>query len=411
MMSAITRRTALAMPLALGFFGAASTARAAVKPVRLGLLQPFSGVQSVYGRDTQPMVEMLAKEVNAAGGIKSLGGAMIEIVSADTGSASGQAQNEMRRLSTQENVDAVLGALLTNDFLAVAGAIDEYKMPTISMFGGQSRSKYAYSVGFAYDDGYAGSMVDLIAFLKNEAGFPIKRAATAYANYEAGQQINKFIRERLEKIGVEVVADIALDMKSTDYLPALMKIRSAKPDVVVGLQLHNHAVNLMQARYQLKYHDPLFISNLAYGDPRLRRDLGDAIATEVLPLKVMGMTYYSREAKLGTLSDLVKRIEVAHPKEPFNQLGVAAAQAFKVMVHALEMAGSTDKEKLAAAIGQVSLPAGHPDLYFPLANGLAFGDDRLIKNLRSLMIQWSPMPTVEPLVIYPKGYTGNKPLR
>lgn len=410
-MTEITRRSALAMPLALGFFGAASTARAAAKPVRLGLLQPFSGVQSVYGRDTQPVVELLAKELNAAGGIKSLGGAMIEIVPADTASASGQAQNEMRRLSSQENVDAVIGALLTNDFLAVAGAIDEYKMPTISMFGGHSRSKYAYSVGFAYDDGYAGSMVDLIAFLKNEGGFPIKRAATAYANYEAGQQINKFIRERLEKIGVEIVADVALDMKSTDYLPALMKIRSAKPDVVVGLQLHNHAISLMQARYQLKYHDPLFISNLAYGDPRLRRDLGDTIATEVLPNKVMGMTYYSRDAKLGTLPELVKRVEAVHTKEPFNQLGVAAAQAFRVMVHALEKAGSTDKDKLAAAIGQVSLPAGHPDLYFPLANGLAFGEDRMIKNLRSLMIQWGAAPAIEPVVIYPKSYAASAPRR
>lgn len=408
-MTAITRRATLAMPLALGFFGAASKARAAAKPVRLGMLQPFSGAQSVYGRDTQPMIEMLVKEVNAAGGIKSLGGAPIEIVTADTASASGQAQNEMRRLASQENVDAVIGALLTNDFLAVGGAIDEYKMPTISMFGGQTRSKYAYSVGFAYDDGYAASMVDLIAFLKNEAGFPIKRAATAYANYEAGQQINKFIIERLKKLDIEIVADVALDMKSSDFLPALIKIKSAKPDVVVGLQLHNHAINLMQARYQLKYHDPIFVSNLTYGDPRLRRDLGDAIAAEVLPTKVMGMTYYSPQAKLGNLADLVKRAEAVNTKEPFNQLAVAAAQAFRIMVHALEKAGSTDKEKLAAAIGQVSLPAGHADLFYPLSNGLAFGEDRLITNLRSLMVQWSPAPAIEPVVVYPKAYAAAAP--
>ena len=405
-MTAFTRRATLAMPLALGFFGAASKARAAAKPVRLGMLQPFSGTQSVYGRDTQPMIEMLVKEVNAAGGIKSLGGAPIEIVTAGTASASGQAQNEMRRLASQENVDAVIGALLTNDFLAVGGAIDEYKMPTISMFGGQTRSKYAYSVGFAYDDGYAASMVDLIAYLKNEAGFPIKRAATAYANYEAGQQINKFIIERLKKLDIEIVADVALDMKSADFLPALIKIKSAKPDVVVGLQLHNHAINLMQARYQLKYHDPIFISNLTYGDPRLRRDLGDAIAAEVLPTKVMGMPYYPPQPRLANPADLVKRAEAANTKEPFNQLAVAAAQAFRIMVHALEKAGTTDKDKLAAAIGQVSLPAGHADLFYPLGNGLAFGEDRLIRNLRSLMVQWSPAPAVEPVVVYPKAYAA-----
>ena len=409
-MSTITRRHALAMPLALGFFGAATKSHAAAKPFRLGLLQPFSGAQSVYGRDTQPMIELLVKELNAAGGIKSLGGAPIEIVSADTASASGQAQNEMRRLASQENVDAVLGALLTNDFLAVAGAVDEYKMPTMSMFGGASRSKYAYSVGFPYDDGYAASMCELIGFLKNEMGFPINRAATAFANYEAGQQINKYIKERLTKLGIEVVADVALDMKGSDFLPALIKIKSAKPDVVVGLQLHNHATNLMQARYQLKYHDPIFVSNLAYGEPRLARDLGDAIAAEVLPTKVFGMTYYSPATKLGSLPEIVTRLEAAS-KDSFTQLAVAAAQAFRVLVHGIEKAGTRDKEAVADAIGKVALPAGHPDLFFPLTGGLSFTEDRMIKDLRSLMVQWSPPPKLETNVVFPKIYASAPPRR
>ena len=82
-----------------------------------------------------------------------------------------------------------------------------------------------------------------------------------------------------------------------------------------------------------------------------------------------------------------------------------------MLVHGIEKAGTRDKEAVADAIGKVALPAGHPDLFFPLTGGLSFTEDRMIKDLRSLMVQWSPPPKLETNVVFPKIYASAPPRR
>ncbi|WP_163484695.1 ABC transporter substrate-binding protein, partial [Escherichia coli] len=82
--------------------------------VRIGLIQPMSGPLSAYGQETQPVVEMIAGNINAAGGIRSLGGARLEIVLADNSGSPARAANEARRLVTQEKVAMLAGAIITH---------------------------------------------------------------------------------------------------------------------------------------------------------------------------------------------------------------------------------------------------------------------------------------------------------
>lgn len=389
---------------------AATAPAMAQKSVRVGLLQPMSGGYATYGRETQAAVEFLVKTINDAGGIKSMGGAKLDLVLADTASQSGQATREAVRLITQENVDVILGALLTNDMLAVTQAIEDNRMPTISFFAGGTKTKYAYSVGFAYDDGYASSLADFVKYLKDTTKIPVHKIALAYANYEGGQQINKYLKQRFESMGFEIVAEVALDVKGQDFMPALLKIKAADPDAVVGLILNNQIIRLQQARYQIKYYKPIFVSTLAQSDSRLRRDLGEEVATAVLPEGVFGMALYSPSAKLPSVQKLADLLlKEGKLGDHFGQLTIPAAQAVRVLQKALEIAGTTDREKLTEAIGKVTFPADSPDLYFPLADGLAFGEDRLIRNLRSMFAQWSEGPDTQPLVVYPPSVAAAKP--
>jgi branched-chain amino acid transport system substrate-binding protein len=404
-----TRRSAIALG-ALIAAGFAAPALAQQKPIRVGVLQPLSGAQATYGRETQPVIEQMFKKINAAGGIKSMGGAKLEMVIADTASQSAQAAREAIRLTTQENVDIVIGALLTNDMLAASRAIDDSKTPTISFFAGGTQTPYAYSVGFPYDDGYAASMADFVEHLKTKTKIPVQRVVLAYANYEGGQQINKFLKQRIEKLGLTVAAEVALDMKAQDYTAALIKIRNEKPDIVVGLMLQNQINGLQQARYQLKYYDSIFLSTLAHSDMRLKRELGEAVAKEVLPKGIFGMALYSPSAKLESVQKLAdEMINEAKMGDAFGQLSIPAAQGVRVLQAALELAASTDKEKLREAIGKVQLKPGDAGLYFPLLRGLSFGEDRMVKNLRSMIVQWSASDNPEPLVVFPEGVAAAQP--
>uniref|UniRef100_UPI0013DC1E54 ABC transporter substrate-binding protein n=1 Tax=Serratia marcescens TaxID=615 RepID=UPI0013DC1E54 len=67
-------------------------------------------------------------------------------------------------------------------------------------------------------------------------GAKTQRVVTASSNYEAGQQITGFLTAKLKARGFEVVGDVPLDTKAQDLGAAMLKIRSLRPDVVVGLQ-------------------------------------------------------------------------------------------------------------------------------------------------------------------------------
>lgn len=399
-----------AIALSAAVVMASGASAVAENVIRVGMLQPMSGSYATYGRETQAVVEYLIKTINESGGIKSMGGAKLKIVLADTASQSGQAAREAVRLISQEGVDVIIGALLTNDMLAVTQAVDENKMPTISFFAGGSKTKYAYSVGFAYESGYAANMSDFIKYLKEKTDIPVQRVALAYANYEGGQQINKFLKQKMEALGLEIVAEVALDVKGQDFMPALLKIKSANPDVVIGLMLGNQIINIQQARYQIKYYDPMFVSTLAQSDARLKRDLGDRVGNEALPHGVVGMALYSPSAKLPSVQKLADTLlHEGKLGDQFGQLSVPAAQAVRVLQRALEAAGTTDRDALTAAIGKVTIPAEDPDLYFPLPDGLSFGEDRMIKNMRSMFVEWSAGENTQPVVVYPEAVASGKP--
>ena len=56
-------------------------------------------------------------------------------------------------------------------------------------------------------------MADFAIWLRDKKGFAIKTWMPCYSNYEAGQQVNNFLLERMGKAGFQAVGEAALDTK------------------------------------------------------------------------------------------------------------------------------------------------------------------------------------------------------
>ncbi len=57
-------------------------ASAAGGPIKIGVINSMSGGLSAYAQEGQPALEYMIKKINDAGGIKSKGGAKIELIQA-----------------------------------------------------------------------------------------------------------------------------------------------------------------------------------------------------------------------------------------------------------------------------------------------------------------------------------------
>lgn len=383
-------------------------ARAGGNVVRVGMIQPMSGAYSAYAQEGQPAFDYMIEKINAAGGVKSLGGAKIEIVLADDASQPARTAAEARRLATEENCVMLVGSMLSGQMMAVTPVIDELQIPTLSIWAGGSRSNYFFSLGFPYDRGYAQSMYDMVEWLRDKQGFALKTVVPAYSNYEAGQQTNKFLVEKLKAGGFEVIGEAPLDTKAQDQTPAMIRIRSMKPDLVMGLVTPRDGLLLHQARYNLSYHDSLFVGGTGgYSDLSLWRDLGPEIGKAVLTKNLFGMTGFSPGARIASMQAIVQELRGVKTIKTIGQGAIQAAQAARVLQRTLEAAGSLERPALLAALSKVSIPPGDPDLYVAKPKGLAFGPDRLLTDGSAMFIQWRPDQTQE--VVYPSEFAQTAP--
>jgi len=396
--------------LALGSVAAPFVRRAgaAGPAIRVGVVNSMSGSLAAYAQEGQPALEYIINKINAEGGIKSKGGAKIELVLADDTSQPARTAAEARRLITEEKVQLLTGTILSAQMLALTPVLDELKVPTLSIWAGGAASEYMFTLGYPYDRGYAQTMHDFLVSLRDDSKFKIKTAVMGYSNYEAGQQVNKFLTEKLKASGIDVIGEAPLDTRAQDQTSAMIRIRSLKPDVVVGLVTPRDGILLHQARYNLNYHGSIFCGGTGgYTDLSLWKDLGPEIGKAVLANNLFGMTGFSPGAKIDSMQKIIAELRDVAKLDRIGQGAIQYAQAGRVLQQVLETSASLQSDALLDAFKKVNIPFGGPNLYVAKPKGIQFADDRLLKDGSAMFIQWTPEQSQQ--VVFPKEFAQTAP--
>ena len=102
--------------------------------VKIALIAPLSGPWARQGDLVKKGAEMAVDDINNAGGIKSLGGAKLKLVVADTGDTPEKAKNAAQRLLSQEpDLVAGEGAWLSSFTLAVTEVTERADLPWFTL--------------------------------------------------------------------------------------------------------------------------------------------------------------------------------------------------------------------------------------------------------------------------------------
>jgi ABC-type branched-subunit amino acid transport system substrate-binding protein len=392
-MRGINRRTFLVGTGALAV-GARAARAQTERVIRVGMILPISGNLAQYAANMFPPFRYVVDKINEDGGIKSMGGAKIELVVADNASGSAGTASEARRLISQEKVSFIAGPLVTSEMLALVPVLDEFKVPALSFTSGDSRSKYLFSIGLTYEKGYAAPPIDFLTYLIKEKQRNIRSVALVYSNYEAGQQIANYQEKMITAAGLTVAARIPVDRTAQDQTSTILRIKSAKPDAVTGLVLTREGVLMQQARANLRYNDTTFVGcGAGYADVTLWTELGPKLAGQVLTRNLFATNGFVADIKLpaakAIVAELQKEIDAKRIQGPVGHYQVWGAQGARLMQAAFELAGSNDREALKGAFEKVKLEQGNPFLYLPRRE-LAFGQDNCLTDQTALALQWLP---------------------
>jgi branched-chain amino acid transport system substrate-binding protein len=131
--SALTRRQATAGAIALvagPFVIRSGFAQQAA--VNIGVIQPLSGANAQFGVNSRNGIELVADGINAAGGIKALGGAKINLVVSDATSNPTTASTAAERLIAQNELTAILGAFASSLTLPISEVTARADIPFLT---------------------------------------------------------------------------------------------------------------------------------------------------------------------------------------------------------------------------------------------------------------------------------------
>jgi branched-chain amino acid transport system substrate-binding protein len=321
---------ALALCLMAGTAVAADT-------IKIGLMAPLTGAWASEGQDMQQIVELLADEINTAGGIN---GQKIEIVTEDDGGDPRTAALAAQRLSTQGLV-AVIGTYGSAVTEASQGIYDEAGL--IQVANGSTAIRLSekglkYFLRTCPRDDEQG----LVAYkaLKN-GGY--KSIAILHDNSSYAKGLADEAKALLEKDGANIVFYDALTPKENDYSAILTKMKAANPDVVFFTGYYGEAGLLLRQKMEMNWNVP-FLGGDATNNPDLVKIAGKEAAAGFMFLSPPVPQDLDSKEAMAFMTAYKKKYNA----EPGSVWAVLSGDGLRVVAEAIKATGATDQDKLVA---------------------------------------------------------------
>ncbi|WP_298279869.1 ABC transporter substrate-binding protein [uncultured Bradyrhizobium sp.] len=358
------------------------------KDIKIGVLMPRTGRYAETGLSVGRGIEMVVKDINASGGIKSLGGAKIDLVVADDGSDPTKASLEARRLMSEEKVSFVLGPYSTPEAQAFMPVADRYQIGGVGLQTTLIPTTPYFSTISISAEGFGKGYADLVHWL-NGKGAKIGKVVITYANNDYGQVVSKTATAALTAQGVKVLEAIPVEPNVRDMTPIVLRVKSLAPDAVISVVYFQDGVLLHKARFNLGYADPIWIGGSAgFSDDKLWETLGAEVAQKTLT-DSFGLAFYSADGKLPGLKDALARGKAAFPDHILDQSFMFGVQAARMLVRAIDIAGVDDPVKINTAFRGLKLKAGDPAIVLPIISGdLSYNENGTLAGTSPIFVQW-----------------------
>ncbi len=251
----LSRRLILQAGAASTVLGAPGLLLAQPKPIKIGLVHPVSGALAYSGGQGRLGCQLAIDEINAAGGIKSLGGVKLEAALGDSQSRPEVGVAEVERLHG-DGVSAYVGCFSSAIALPATQAAAKYNTPFMIDVGVSDaivsrglKNVFRLAPGNAkcVEDAFAG-----LAEINKAAGGVAKTAVLVHEDSEFGTSTAKLLQTKLSGIGIEVKETLKHATPTRDFSNLVLRIKSIKPDLVIVSNYQNEYVLLARTMYQQK---------------------------------------------------------------------------------------------------------------------------------------------------------------
>ena len=248
------------------------------RTIDIGVIEPLSGANAQFGVISRDGMEFVADEISAAGGIKALGGAQINLIVADATSNPTKAAIAAQSLITQNDLTAVIGAFASSLTLAVSEVTARADIPMLTAsfadeITGRGLESVFKLVATATVIGRA--QINYTLAIAEAAGSKINKIAIMYEDTAYGTAQSRGLRKAARDSNIEVVMDEAYPFGITDATPLVSKLRDSGAQAVFPVSYFNDSLFIIRTMRQQRILIPVIAGAAGYVIPDFEKALGE----------------------------------------------------------------------------------------------------------------------------------------
>ena len=228
--------------------------RAQGQSLKVGVLHPVTGGLAYEGEQCRKGALLALEEINAAGGIKSMGGAKIEAVLADAQSKPDVGAAEIDRLA-EAGVLAVQGPFASGIALATTQAAAKHNLAASrrrrrrrsDRHARPDRTRSASRRASARSRRFA---LDALQKINTAAGNPAKTAVIVHEDGAFGSGMAKLLNEKLPGLGIQVMQTLSHPTPQRDFTNIALQVKQANPDLIIPSNYKNEFILMARTLQQ-----------------------------------------------------------------------------------------------------------------------------------------------------------------
>lgn len=358
-----------------------SGATPAGSTVTIGVATPLSGAFAQSGKDEQAGAQLAVDQINAAGGIASMGGAKLALDVVDAGDTPQQATTAARQILNAKPA-AAIGCWYSSLTLAATQIAEQARVPWITGSASDDLVGRGFKYTYQISEGIKQATPEFVrVFTQLSKGAPV-RLGILQDNNVASTGLVKALGQQLPGGPAAIVSDQIWTPPLADATPPVTAILQARPTVIFveSTSTTDQALVLKQLKAQGNT-APVVMGASSAVNPSFLKSVGsDAMQGIFVPSSV---------AFPGKGSDDVVKAYVKATGQPYMD-----SEAFEgysdlwVIKQALETAKSGDPQAVKAALDSMKATAVPALALLPGGSTVSFQPNGRRTGVAVELLQW-----------------------
>jgi branched-chain amino acid transport system substrate-binding protein len=335
------KRMVLAVLLTVILSGAFAQA---AEPLKIGAILSVTGPASFLGAPEARTLEMLVEETNKKGGIL---GRPIQLIVKDSGASPEKAFSFAKQLIDEDKVFAIIGPSTSGETMKIKSIAEEGKTILLSCAAAEAIVNPVAKWVFKTPQKDSDAVIKIFQQMQKMQIFRIGvlSSNTGFGNAGKGQ-----IEKLAPEYGITIAANEVYDKAASDLTAEVTKIKAANVQAIVNWSIEPAQAIVIKNARQIGLTIPIFQSH-GFGNIKYAEAAGAAAEGVLFPagrLLIVDVLL-KRDPQKALLVKYTKDYESKY-KEEASTFGGHAYDAYIILLQAIELAKSTDKEAVRTAI-------------------------------------------------------------